>query len=146
MMHRYAFQAVDRTLRDLMKANHPESEDKVFGGKVIVFGGDFRQVLPVIPKGGRDEIVKACLQYSYLWQHVQMMTLKINMRLFQVVHTEDALLQQDFAKWLLQLGGGHLQIVEENDDIIKLPADIVLPSQDMQDLINFVYPDLPTQH
>ena len=146
MMHRYAFQAVDRTLRDLMKANHPESEDKVFGGKVIVFGGDFRQVLPVIPKGGRDEIVKACLQYSDLWQHVQMMTLKINMRLFQVVHTEDALLQQDFANWLLQLGEGHLQIVEENEDIIKLPADIVLPSQDMQDLINFVYPDLPTQH
>jgi ATP-dependent DNA helicase PIF1 len=50
-----------------MKANHPESEDQVFRGKAIVFGEDFRQVLPVIPKGGRDEIVKACLQYSYLW-------------------------------------------------------------------------------
>ncbi|KAF8083070.1 hypothetical protein N665_0793s0003 [Sinapis alba] len=30
-------------------------EQKLFGGKVIVFGGDFCQILPVIPYGGRTE-------------------------------------------------------------------------------------------
>jgi len=29
----------------------------LFGGKVVVFGGDFRQILPVIPKGIRQEVV-----------------------------------------------------------------------------------------
>jgi hypothetical protein len=30
---------------------NPEAEQLPFGGKVVVFGGDFRQILPVIPKG-----------------------------------------------------------------------------------------------
>ena len=42
MIHRHAFEAVDRTLRDLMKAIDPSLEKKPFGGKVVVFGGDFR--------------------------------------------------------------------------------------------------------
>jgi ATP-dependent DNA helicase PIF1 len=45
MMHRHAFESVDRMLRDVTKKNEP------FGGKSIVFGGDFRQILPVILKG-----------------------------------------------------------------------------------------------
>jgi len=43
MMHRHAFEALDRTLRDLMKVKDPALEDTPFGGKIIVFGGDFRQ-------------------------------------------------------------------------------------------------------
>jgi ATP-dependent DNA helicase PIF1 len=45
MMQRHAFEAVDRALRDITKVNEP------FGGKKIVFGGDFRQILPVIING-----------------------------------------------------------------------------------------------
>jgi hypothetical protein len=32
-----------------------------FGGKTIVFSGDFRQVLPVVRKGSRAQIVGASL-------------------------------------------------------------------------------------
>ncbi len=38
MMNKYAFEAVDRTLKDIC-----DSED-LFGGKVVVLSGDFRQV------------------------------------------------------------------------------------------------------
>ena len=41
MTHRYTFEAVDRTLRDLMKAVDQSFEEILFGGKVMVFGGDF---------------------------------------------------------------------------------------------------------
>jgi hypothetical protein len=41
MMNRYAFEALDRTLRDIMKAVNPNLEEKPFGGKVVLFGGDF---------------------------------------------------------------------------------------------------------
>ena len=61
MTHRYAFEAVDRTFKDLMKAVDPSLEEKPFGGKVIVFGGDFRQILPVVIKGRREDIVGSCL-------------------------------------------------------------------------------------
>ena len=66
MIHRHAFEAVDRTLRDLMKAVDQSLEEKPFGGKVVVFGGDFRQILPVVIKGTREDIVGACLCRSTL--------------------------------------------------------------------------------
>ena len=78
MTHRYAFEAVDRTLKDLMKAIDPLLEEKPFGGKVVVFGGDFRQILPVVIKGSREDIVGSCLRRSTLWMHVKLLTLKIN--------------------------------------------------------------------
>ncbi|CAB4416163.1 unnamed protein product [Rhizophagus irregularis] len=62
MTHRYAFEAVDRTLRDLMKTVDHLLEEKPFGGKVVVFERDFRQILPVVIKGTREEIVGASLR------------------------------------------------------------------------------------
>jgi ATP-dependent DNA helicase PIF1 len=38
MLHRHGPEAIDRTWRQVMR------NDKPFGGKVVVFGGDFRQV------------------------------------------------------------------------------------------------------
>ena len=66
MTHRHAFEAVDRTLKDLMKAVNPLLEEKPFGGKVIVFGGDFRQILPVVIKENYKDIIESCLRRSIL--------------------------------------------------------------------------------
>ncbi|XP_024014486.1 uncharacterized protein LOC112088437 [Eutrema salsugineum] len=51
MMSRYCFESLDRSMRDIIRRH----EDKPFGGKVVVFGGDFRQILPVISGGDLDE-------------------------------------------------------------------------------------------
>ncbi|KAF7807930.1 ATP-dependent DNA helicase PIF1 [Senna tora] len=67
MAHRHCFEALDRTLRDIMKSQNPELSQHPFGGKVVVFGGDFRQILPVIPRASRQDIVLASLNDSYLW-------------------------------------------------------------------------------
>ena len=61
MMHRHVFEAVDRSLRDICDRDRP------FGGKVFVMGGDFRQCLPVVPKGTKTQVVEACLSRSPLW-------------------------------------------------------------------------------
>ena len=66
MTHRHAFEAVDRTLRDLMKTVDPLLENKPFGGKVIVFDGDFRQILPVVIKCNHKNIIRSCLLRSIL--------------------------------------------------------------------------------
>ncbi len=52
MMHRRTFEAVDFTLRDLMQLDDAQATEKIFGGKIVVLGGDFQQILPVVPKGG----------------------------------------------------------------------------------------------
>jgi hypothetical protein len=41
MMHRRAFEAIDRTLRDLMQLDDAQATEKIFGGKTVVLGGDF---------------------------------------------------------------------------------------------------------
>lgn len=51
MVNRQAIKALDRTLQDVTGYN------ELFGGKIVVFGGDFRQVLPVVRRGTRAEIV-----------------------------------------------------------------------------------------
>ena len=51
MTHRNCFEAVDRSLRDILRFTASNSADKPFGGKIVVLGGDFRQILPVVAKG-----------------------------------------------------------------------------------------------
>jgi hypothetical protein len=58
MTKRQVVETLDRTLQDIMDCNES------FGGKVVVFGGDFRQVLPVVPHGTRAQITDATLQRS----------------------------------------------------------------------------------
>ena len=53
MTKRQAVETLDRTLQDIMGCNQP------FGGKVMLFGGDFKQVLPVVTQGTRARIIDA---------------------------------------------------------------------------------------
>lgn len=64
MQHKYAVEAVDRTLRDLLK------NDVAFGGITVLFGGNFQQTLPVIPKGNRQETVAASINKGSLWSSI----------------------------------------------------------------------------
>jgi hypothetical protein len=144
MMHRHAFEAVDRTLRDLMGLVDPQADSKPFGGKTVALGGDFRQVLPVIPKGGREQIVGASLPRSHLWQHVTVLGLQINMRLM-ASNSDD---EHAFATWVLGVGDGTLPGAIALDegaeaDWIPIPPELQLPEPErtLQGLIHAVYPD-----
>ena len=113
MQHRHIQEAVDRTFRDIRQP------DKPFGGLTVVFGGDFKQILPVIVKGSRAQIVGACVQRSRLWQDIKVLKLTENMRL----NTNDPA-ERAFAQWQLDLGHG--KHTDENDDII-LPDHFKCP-------------------
>ena len=64
MCHRHAFKALDRTLRDIMAQIDPRNKHIPFGNKIMVFGGDFRQILPVIKKGNKYTIINASFNRS----------------------------------------------------------------------------------
>jgi hypothetical protein len=129
MMHRQAFETVDRTLRDLMQLDDAQATDKIFGGKTVVLGGGFRQILPIVSKGGRKDIVSASLPRSHLWQHVTILRLHINMRVMATNSEE----QREFAKWVLNVRDGNLPaIAEEGVDPywIKIPSHMRLLAED----------------
>ena len=81
MSDKLIFESVSRTHGDVMTAVDPAFESVHFDGIPVVFGGDFRQVLPVIKHGGRGAIVQAMLKKSSsLWPSVQQLKLTINER------------------------------------------------------------------
>lgn len=109
MMNRWAIEAVDRTLKDIMSRNDPTLQDTPFGGKVVVFGGDFRQTLPVVENGNRAQTTAASLSRSSIWPHVQSCPLTINMRLQNLNDdTHHAQQQRRFAQYLLDIGEGRI--------------------------------------
>jgi hypothetical protein len=71
---RQSIEILDKSLQDIMGCELP------FSVKVMVFGGDFRQVLPVVPRGTRAKIMDATLLRSYIWKDVQKICLTRNMR------------------------------------------------------------------
>ena len=81
MTNKYCFEALDKTLRDILSTRYEDSRSKPFGGLTVVCGGDFRQILPVIPQGERADIIDASLNSSYLWDHFEIYELRQNMRL-----------------------------------------------------------------
>jgi len=80
MMHRHVFEAVNRSLQDIMAVINPTFKFLPFGDLVVVFGDDFRQILPVVPRGTRGDVVATTLNCSNIWQHVRVFKLHTNMR------------------------------------------------------------------
>ncbi|XP_052620798.1 uncharacterized protein LOC111886898 [Lactuca sativa] len=144
MIHKHAFEALDRTLKDIFKCDDSRNSNLPFGGKVIVFGGDFRQILPVIPAGSRQDIVNASLSSSYLWKQCKVYQLTKNMRLTVGSHTSAIQKTMDFAKWLLDIGEGKLSGSNDGGAIIDIPDGLLIndPYDPIGSLIEFVYPSI----
>jgi ATP-dependent DNA helicase PIF1 len=80
MMHRHVFEAVNRSLQDIMAVINPAFKFLPFGDLVVVFGDDFRQILLVVPRGTKGDVIAASLNRSSIWQHVRILKLHTNMR------------------------------------------------------------------
>ncbi|XP_055960513.1 uncharacterized protein LOC130015063 [Mercurialis annua] len=144
MTHKFCFEALDRSLRDILKFKYPNAENQPFGGITVVLGGDFRQILPVIPKGGKNDIIKAAINSSYLWEHFKVYRLHKNMRLMST-HIENNCNNSvaEFDKWLLQIGDGNLSS-DEDDDLIELPTELLVCEYEdpITAIVNATYPNL----
>ncbi|KAM0867487.1 hypothetical protein ACQ4PT_041967 [Festuca glaucescens] len=131
MTIRYCFEALDRTLRDVISPNDSARSSLPFGGKTVILGGDFRQVLPVIEGGSRNEIIDASLIASPLWQHVTLLSLKENMHLKRPdLSSADREEFSTFVQWVLDVGNsdipGYANDGEDSGSWITIPDDLVL--------------------
>ena len=134
MMSKHCFESLDRSMADIIgnKDNRP------FAGKVVVLGGDFRQVLPVIHGAGRPEIVMESLNSSYLWKHVKVLELTKNMRLMSNDLTpEDAKELKEFSQWILDVGDGKIGDGNDGEALITIPDEfLILDADDPIDSIS----------
>jgi hypothetical protein len=130
-----------------------------FGGKVVVFGGDPKQILPVIENGTKEQIINACITNSYLWKNIDILLLTENMRLKKQNMTSDEyekLLQ--FNNWILSVGDGQhssSDIVSNNTNkndcdsiIIKIPKDLLIETtgDKIRALVDSTYPEFQVRY
>lgn len=126
MAHRKAVEAVNRTIQDIRQNGRP------MGGITVLFCGNFRQTLPVVPRGTRADEVNACLKSSTLWPHVTRMHLTVNMRA-RIGGNPNA---QEFSDLLLKIGEDTFPKEEEK---VRLPSNLCQTVSSLEDLTSAVY-------
>ncbi|XP_026439764.1 uncharacterized protein LOC113338595 [Papaver somniferum] len=150
MIHRHAFEALERTVKDLMNERKDKTKEKLFGVKTLLFGGDFRQILPVIRGGSRENIIDASISRSRLWKHFHVFELSKNMWLLHGnCNSAEKQSISEFSKWILDLGDGKLpaKAIEGEDDKptwIKIPDDLLIESGEnpIKIIVQAIYPGL----
>ena len=124
MMDIDSFNVIDRLLREVTGHNNVP-----FGGKIIIFGGDFRQTLPIVIRGRQADIIEHCVKSSPLWALCRKFKLSKNIRA-----EEDS----QFADFVLSIGNNTCP--QKNNQpfqgCIKLPSEIVVP-----DVIDYIFPN-----
>ena len=135
MLDKRYYELLDQTLRSLADENN---KGKMFGGKVVLVSGDFRQLLPVIKRSKRAMIVDKTLKKSYLWNKTVMtqLSLKENMRVKREIEKYPGNVEfhnqlRQYEKWLLKLGDGTATSVKEQGEekIIEVPEHMCRQSE-----------------
>lgn len=148
MQHRYAFECLDRSLRDIMKSVDANRYHMPFGGITVVLGGDFRQILPVISHGKRSDIVSACITRSKLWSICKVFVLEQNMRLSRGSNDDENDHVRKFAQWVLEIGNG-TPVSRHVDDSQSDGYDISIPEEfcnlqdenSVENMVEAIFPD-----
>ncbi|KAH1215885.1 ATP-dependent DNA helicase PIF1 [Glycine max] len=129
--HKSCFEALDKSLRDIIKGK--SNSNQIFGGKVMVLGGDFRQILPVIPRGSHSDIV---------------LTLTKNMCLQINIQAADKEETATFAQWILDIGDGISGHPNYGYARVEIPQDLLITEYDdpIHGIVNSTFPDLCQHH
>ncbi|KAG2190543.1 hypothetical protein INT46_010705 [Mucor plumbeus] len=120
------FEAFDRTFKDIFGKTNAGLKTVPFGGRLMVFGGDFRQVLPVIPRG---------IQLQQAQSYDMSLSAEI----------------QQFADMLLEIDDGRTKTLKTHDDstnnatntdYIRITNSMLISGENISCLLSAVYPEL----
>ena len=128
MAHRHLFEAVSRCLCDINGNETP------CGGKVFVCCGDFRQIPPVIPGGGRSTIVEASIRSSPLWTEFTLRNL---------THPQRDASDTGYSHFIDLVGDGDVDAthsVDRDTHLTKMEPMSATTSE--EEAIQFVFPDV----
>ncbi|XP_075102108.1 uncharacterized protein LOC142177431 [Nicotiana tabacum] len=129
MTNKRMLEVFDLLLKDFMNTK------VLFGGKVVVLGGDFRQTLPVVRNGNKKDFINESLLYSRIWNELEKLRLLENMR----AKTDPA-----FCDYLIRIENGQERVNSTNK--IEFPNSLVIPftteRESLDKLIRETYPNL----
>jgi len=108
-----------------------------FGGKVVVFSGDFKQCLPVVPHGSDDDAFAASVQTLNFWNnHVRRYQLNVNERIRRLMLAgQDTAEFVEWAQFLLDVGHGRGACADE----VSIPVTARATATSLEGLVREVY-------
>ena len=125
MSHKAAFEALGKTLQDI-RGNKSLMADVTF-----VMAGDFRQTLPVVPRGTRADEMQASVKSSYLWRRFTKLSLSTNMR----VHLHGDRWDEIFSERLLLLGNGKVMPDPHGQITMKAIGTVVKTEEEVRNKV-----------
>jgi len=108
---------VDETCRRVMQS------DELFGDKVVILSGDFRQTCPVIRRGSKAQIVDASIRSWPFWDDIHIY------HLTQPYHNAR---DPEFQQWVDTIGDGAGP---------EVSLSMLTRVNELQDVLDFVYPN-----
>lgn len=128
MLSKTNFEDMEYIIRhiDPLKSNH------CFGGKLILFGGDWHQTLPILKHANDAQIFQQTIKSSRIFPNLIQITLGGNMRLNNIHN----LRMNNWRQLLNNISNG------VGNQGIQLPSDLVIQSRELDELIDFVFPQL----
>ena len=116
MANKAVIACVDETCRRVMHG------DELFGGKVIILVGDFRQTCPVIRNGLKAQVVDASIRSWAFWD---------DLKIYHLTRPCRNACDPEFQQWVDRIGDGagpHIDL-----SMLKQVTD-------MQDILDFTFP------
>ena len=115
-----------------MSKNDPLNEFRPFGGMTTIFGGDFRQILHVVRKGSRQDIVYASINSLTIWAYCNVLRLTVNLRLGASSVPAEQEEIADFGKWILSIGDGDDTSDENGEMKVEINEDLLYRTQQIR--------------
>ena len=93
------------------------------------------QILPVVQRGSKAEILYATLKQSPLWENVKQFKLTENMRLLTGGPEV-----KEFADYLVSIGdGSETTYPEIGEDMVKIPDDLKAKATNLKDFCDEIF-------
>lgn len=118
MANKAAIECADSLMKMIMK------NDYLFGGKVFLGLGDFRQVAPIVSGTGLTSSYQASIRSSFLWSAFQIL------RLHDPIRNVSDL---EYSEWIDLIGEG-----SHNDEEVSL--DLIATVNNLDEVIQFLFP------
>ena len=138
MTHRHRVEALERSLRDMTRQN------KLFGGKTILFPDDWRQIGPISTGDSPTDVVDIAFISNPLWADVNR---------FRLTRSQRGKNDPQYAAFVQDIGESKISPTTMPDRQTLIPLNNhsqpnsddhfqLLCTTDFDERINFVYPDM----
>lgn len=130
MAHKRGMEALNKSMRNI------KDNGNLMGGVTVLLAGDFRQALPVVPRGRRPNEIKASFKRSALWSSVRVLKLTRNIK-FSIKKGD--VTAGPFADVLLKIENGECN---DCDRKVTIKEEFCTMVVTVQELFNEIYTDI----